>query len=388
MSGATQRFADVAVIGAGIVGLAHALAAAREGRRVVVFERDERAVGASIRNFGLVWPVGQPEGPLYERALRSREVWLDVAARSGMWCERSGSLHLAYHSDEEAVLEEYLETTPSAREQGCRLISPEEVAHKSPAARRDGLRAALWSPTELNVDPRQAIPAISKVLERDHGVDLRFGTRVRGVAPPLVETTAGDWKVDRIFVCSGNDFETLYPEVFAGSGLVRCKLQMMRTAPQPDGWRLGPGLCAGLTLLHYDAFAHCEGLGALRERVEVEMPFHVENGIHVLLSQTALGELTIGDSHEYGMTHDPFLREEVNAAILDYLGTFAVAPEAKISERWYGFYPHLAGGRTEVVAHPEPGVTVVNGLGGAGMTLSFGLAEENVRAVVENGRVR
>jgi len=373
----TSNRADVAVIGAGIVGLAHALAAARRGHKVVLFERNQRAVGASIRNFGLVWPIGQPEGPLYERALRSREIWLDVAVRSGIWFAECGSLHLAYQRDESDVLEEYLETTPAAREQGCELLSPDAVAMKSSVAKTDGLLCALWSPTELNVDPRQAIPAIAEMLEREHEIELRFGTTVSGIDMPLVETTTETWRVDRVFVCSGDDFETLYPRVFAESGITRCKLQMLRTVPQPDGWRLGPSLCAGLTLLHYRAFEHCEDLGAVRERVEREMPYYAENHIHVLLSQTALGELVIGDHHEYGLTHDPFVREEINQAILRYLETFASAPSLGIAERWHGVYPLLEGS-SDLVVHPEPGVTVVNGLGGAGMTLSFGLAEENV----------
>lgn len=373
--------ADVAVVGAGIVGLARALAAAKRGLKVVVFERSGWAVGASIRNFGLVWPVGQPGGRLYERALGSREIWREVSAQSGIWCSEGGSLHLAYHDDERAVLEEYLETTPAAREEGCGLISLDEVAEKSPAARTDGLRGALWSPTELNVDPRQAIPAIARLLEREYGVELRFGATVRGIEMPVVETTAGSWTVDRTFICSGDDFETLYPEVFAGSGIIRCRLQMLRTVPQPDGWKLGPALCSGLTLLHYEAFEHCVSLEAVRRRFESEMPFAREKSIHVLLSQTAEGELTIGDSHDYGLTHEPFASERVDREILGYLKTFADVPSLEISERWQGIYPHLEDG-SELISHPEPSVTIVNGLGGAGMTLSFGLAEENLNSLV------
>ena len=79
------RRADIAIIGAGIAGLAHAYAAAKRGYRVVLFERNLRAVGASIRNFGLVWPIGVPE-TLVDRALHGRSVWLDLARQAGFGC--------------------------------------------------------------------------------------------------------------------------------------------------------------------------------------------------------------------------------------------------------------------------------------------------------------
>ena len=39
---------------------------------------------------------------------------------------------------------------------------------------------------------------------------------------------------------------------------------MLRTPPQPTGWKLGPALAAGLTLRFYPAFSICTTLTALR----------------------------------------------------------------------------------------------------------------------------
>jgi FAD dependent oxidoreductase TIGR03364 len=372
----TVQQADVAVVGAGIAGLAHALALAKRGRKVVLFERTDPAVGASIRNFGQVWPVGKG-GALLARAMKSREIWLEASRGADFFCLENGSLHLAYHADEMAVLEAIYAAVPDLKAHGA-LLTPAQVAAKSSAVRLDGLQGALWSDTELNVDPRQAIRAIPGWLARAYGVQLQFSTLVTGIDLPHIHTAAGVWQVEEAYVCSGADFETLYPAAYAEAGLTRCKLQMLRTKPQPSGWTLGPNLCAGLSLIQYSGtFGHLPGWAALKARMEAEMPFYVQWGIHLLVSQTANGEVTIGDSHEYGLTFDPFDREDINAAIMDYLHTFAQFPTFEIAERWHGIYPLLKGKR-EIVLHPAPGVTIVNGLGGSGMTLSFGLAEEVV----------
>lgn len=368
---------DLAVVGGGIVGLAHALAAAKSGRRVAVIERSERASGASVRNFGLIWPIGQPAGPRHERALRSREIWQELAREADLFHSPTGSLHLAYQPDEWRVLAEFA-SSPAATSHGRKLLNASETTVRFPAVREDGLVGALWSPTETTIDPREAIRKLPGWLEDAHGVQLAFGVTAREIAPPRIFTSKGEVIADRIVVCSGPDFETLYPAHFREARITRCKLQMLRTVPQPEDWTLGPAVCAGLTLAHYDSFRNCPSLPALRERLRAALPFHFAHGIHVLVSATSCGELTLGDSHSYGWMVDPFDREDINEAIMTYLGTFLRAPFLAIAERWHGVYPKMTDGSSELVFSPEPGVTVVNGLGGAGMTLSFGLAEEVV----------
>jgi len=95
-----------------------------------------------------------------------------------------------------------------------------------------------------------------------------------------------------------------------------------------------------------------------------------------MVSQNESGELTVGDSHEYGLTHDPFDKQFINRMILDYLKKFARFKDERIIETWNGIYPKLTNGESELILQPEEGVTIINCVGGAGMTLSFGLCEE------------
>lgn len=373
-----MRHADVLIVGAGIVGLAHALAAAKRGLKVVVFERNPYAVGASIRNFGMIWPIGQPSGLLRDRALESRKIWIEIAKAAGIALEPCGSLHLAYRTDELAVLEEFMST--SQDQASVKLLTPNEVTAKSPAVVTEGLLGALWSATEMTVDPREAIRKLPGFLSETYGVEFKFGVVVTAVEAGGAIAASEKWNADHIFICSGADFETLYPEVYASSSITKVKLQMMRTVPQAEGWRLGPSLCGGLTLTHYSSFAHCPALTLLKTRIETETPYFPQWGIHVMMSQNASGELIIGDSHEYGLNPEPFDKHEINQYILDYLKQFAAVPSFEISETWNGVYAKRPG-CTEFVAHPDAGVTIVNALSGAGMTLSFGLAEENLSSL-------
>lgn len=375
---------DDAIVGAGILGLAHAYHLARRGRRVIVVERSSRAQGASIRNFGMLWPIGQPAGELHQTALRSRAHWQDVLNGSGLWHEKTGSLHLAYQPDEEAVIQEFIAQS-AGDDYAVEWWGPENIATKTKAVRQEGLRGGMWSATEICVDPREIIRNLPTYLSEKYGVTFRFGVTATGYNAPTVQTSAGTLEAENLYVCSGDDLQTLYPEVFVNLGLKRCKLQMMRTAPVSDGWRLGPMLAAGLTLRHYRSFEKCPTLPALRQRFAEENPAFDRYGIHVMASQNGRGELVLGDSHEYDQDIEPFDKVEIDRLVLDYLNTFLNAPELNIASRWHGIYIKHPTDPCQI-ARPEPGVTVVAAVGGAGMTLSFGLAErtvnENLGAVV------
>jgi FAD dependent oxidoreductase TIGR03364 len=196
-----------------------------------------------------------------------------------------------------------------------------------------------------------------------------------------VRTSKASMQADLIVVCSGIWYDLLFPDAFRKASATRCKLQMLRFGSQPEGERIGPALCGGLSLAHYHSFRVAASLPVLKQRFASEMPEYLEWGIHVMVSQNGRGELTVGDSHEYGPTHDPFDRQHINDKILSYLRTFARFGNEQVTETWNGTYTRLTNGNAYLWEQVLPGVYLFNGLGGAGMTLSFGLSEKLADAI-------
>ncbi len=364
------------VIGAGIAGVAVARALAQKGFAVKVIERSLQAAGASVRNFGMIWPVGQPSGVLYQRAIRSREVWKQIAGDTGIGCEQSGSLHLAYHADEMEVITE-LNDIFKKEKRNAALMNVKNITDKYDAVNTENLLGGLYSADEMVVDPREALAKLPEYLEEKYNIEFEWGKCVSYVADQTVYVgNEEEYDADLIFVCSGADFETLYPEEYLRLPLTKCKLQMMRLAAQPRSWRIGTSLCGGLSLIHYSSFKAAPSIHKLKQRYEDEMSEYTDAGIHVMVSQNAAGELTVGDSHEYGPHFDPFDKACINKLIFGYLEKFTNIKDPTVIQTWNGIYPKMTNGETDIFFSPEPGVYIVNGLGGAGMTLSFGFAEE------------
>ena len=365
---------DLAVVGAGVVGLAHALAAARRGLRVVVLERDARCVGASIRNFGFVTVTGQQAGDCWEKARRARAVWAEVAAAAGIPVLQEGLLVTARRPEAAAVIDAFLATGMGA---GCRRLSRAEAAEVAPVGA--GVTAALWSPHEIRVESREAIPRLAAWLAEAHGVTFRFGVEVREVRAPRVETSAGVVEAGAVVVCPGDTVTGPFAGRLAAYGVTRCKLQMMRLRPRAPA-RLGAAVMSDLGLARYLGYAELPEAARLAARLDAEQPEHRANGVHLIAVQSADGSLVVGDSHHYGATPDPFGSAEVDALILGELGEALALGPVEVTERWVGTYAS-APGRWRLTDAPDDATRVVMVTAGCGASTAFAIGEETVEGL-------
>ena len=373
----TQR---AVIVGGGVLGTMHAVTARRRGFGVVHLEREAEARGASVRNFGLVWVSGRKAGPELGLALRARELWAELGAWvPGLGFRAAGSLTLATEDAELALLKEAA-ALPDAERRGFELLDPTAVRAVNPALRGE-FAGGLLCRADAIVEPRQVLPALRAYLssgdKETSGYTWLPGREVTEIAPNAVRDHTGAWhRGDLVILCPGAAHTGVAGRYLARGGVRRVRLQMMQTAPLAE--QVTTALADGDSLRYYPAYdlpgrAQLPPQAAAAGRARAQL----------LLVQRADGGLTIGDTHEYA---EPFAFD-VDEDAYDHLRARAEAllggPIPRVQRRWAGVYsevdPDVAGHALYHRAEVEPGVVLVTGPGGRGMTCSPAIAEETFR---------
>jgi FAD dependent oxidoreductase TIGR03364 len=266
--------------------------------------------------------------------------------------------------------------------EGCELLAPQAARARFPELQPERLVAALWSPHDLRVESRTALPSLIAWLERQ-GVAFRFSTTATAIAPGNVETARGAARAGAIVVCPGDDLSTLYPDLICTQRVTRCILQMLRL--EAPGFRLPAAVMSDLSLVRYRGYAELAESAALQARLAAEQGEYLEHGVHLIAVQSADGSLVIGDSHHYAHSPEPFAASGVERLILqETQATLGTAPP--VLERWTGSY--ASAGEDLFRAAPEPGVRLVIVTSGTGASTAFAISEETLSDLFGPARER
>lgn len=366
---------DVVVVGAGIVGLAHAYHARQRGLTVAVVDHADEVVGASVQNFGHACITAQ-SGTALDYARNGRRHWLDLSRKAGFWSAQSGTYCVARHDDELAVMREFA-TTRTAGE--VLLLSRDEIVERVPVGEY-GVTGGMYLPNDLQVDPRTAAPSIARWLAAD-GVDFHWRTAASGFEPGVVHTSRGSLRAGTTFVTVNYDVDRLFPELAERDGLLRCRLHMLR-ARLPLSFPLPAPLFTGWSLLRYSGFENLPSTAAVAERLHAEHPDYLAIDLHQMYTPQPDGSLLIGDTHYRDVSAPPFQSEQGFAVLIEEARKLFGVNEIEVSERWQGVYSS-APDKEFLIEEPIERTHVVTVTTGIGMTTSMGLAQHSTENALD-----
>jgi FAD dependent oxidoreductase TIGR03364 len=360
------------VVGAGILGTMHALFALARGADVVHLERDALPSGATVRNFGLVWVSGRAPGREVSLALRSRELWEQIADDvPGVGFRANGSLTLVNTEAEMQVAERALARDDAGRREFA-LLSHEEVLARNPAL-EGKFEAGLWCGRDAAVESRAALGALREAMAKTGRYEYLPGRELVGLSDNGVFDHQGAHHTgDQVWICLGANLSGFGAELFESEPLRRVRLNMAET--RPLGRELTTSVADGDSFRYYPGFRDDAS-----ELLEPQEPLAAHYAIQLLCQQRLHGGLTIGDTHE---PDAPGLFETVDApmelvvaAARGLIGDDLPA----IERRWSGVYHQLDADSTELYYRRDlaNGVTAITGAGGRGMTLAPAIAEES-----------
>jgi glycine oxidase len=247
--------ADVVIVGAGVIGLSIAWRAAQQGHRVVVVD-PEPGLGATHAAAGMLTPIAEAayaEREIFglgQESLRRYPAFVaELQATTGLptGYRQSGSLQVAYDSDDLAVL---AETKVLQESFGVHLqqLTARECRAAEPML-DPSVRAGLLAPGDGSVDPRLLAVALLKAAE---------GAGARLVRQCVTEIISAGGRADGVRLADASILQARWVVLAAGwqsasiAGLpagvappvrpVKGQIIRLRTTASTDAAGLPPGL--------------------------------------------------------------------------------------------------------------------------------------------------
>ncbi len=372
----------VVIVGGGALGTMHALEACQRGWEVLHLEADAGPRRASVRNFGLLWVSGRAGGPELDLAIRARQLWEAIADHSpGIGFRPDGSLTVAT-TDAELELMAQAAARPDAQPRQFELLEASGVRHINPAIKGD-LVGGLWCRADAVVEPGSVLGALRSTLEATgryrwlpgrQAVDVQTNGN-GGVT--VVDHTGQDHQASLALLCIGDRLSGLGGRVgaaLADAPLRRCRLQMMQTAPTTE--RIATAVADADSMRYYPAF-DLPG----RDSLPTPSPETTRWGLQLLLVQRAGGGITIGDTHVYQEPFDFAVDQSPYDDLLARAHAILGWELPPVVRRWAGVYSVTTDDSIYFHDRIDPGVWVVTGTAGRGMTLSPAIAEQTWQEV-------
>lgn len=377
---------DLIVVGGGILGTFHAYHAALLGKKVLLTEKDQYPINATVRNFGQIVPSGMTN-PWLSYGHRSTEIYHQIQQEFDISIRQNGSVYVASDDDEQLLINE-LKVLMDAKGYPCELLSASQTLSNYPDLKSSYCRESLYFPQDMSAEPERLIYRIHEYLTAKFpNLSYRPSTtvidcEVLGNHVEIRTANREKFSAEKVIVCNGGEFKLLFADLFRQSGIVVSKLQMLRTVPMPQV-QLHSNILTGLTIRRYESFEECPSFG------QVQTPEHYAElkrwGIHLLFKQATDGSIIIGDSHEYAdATHTDDLgfqlSQSINELMLQEAERIVQFDVRQLATSWAGYYPQHPN-KDIVEIDIEDRIHIRTAIGGKGMTSSAGYAEESVRKI-------
>jgi L-2-hydroxyglutarate oxidase LhgO len=374
MVGAASGETGVAVVGAGVVGLACAAALARAGHEVLVLERhgatahETSSRNSGVIHAGLYYPAGSLKAEL---CVAGREELYRRCRARDIAHKQTGKLVVASADSEVAALEALLARGSENGVPGLEIIDGRELRRLEPRVRGC---AALLVPVTGIVDAHELAGSYQAELEA-HGGRVVLHTSVSAL-----ERAGGAWRV-HAESASGERAVVAARAVVNAAGLGSDRIASLAGIDvERAGYRLKP--CKG------DYFSIAPSLGRIAERLIYPVPHGAGLGVHLTLDLG--GRYRLGPDAEYveaiSYAVDPAKASAFAEAARRYLPEIQAA---QLAPEGAGIRPKLAGPgeafRDFVIAEESarglPGLVNLVGIESPGLTAAGAIAARVARLI-------